>query len=336
MKPAIVVTSIFQPTEAIEKFSKYSDFQLIVVGDKKSPAEWRYDNVEYLSVEEQSKLNFGLAKVLPYNHYCRKMLGYLWAIKNRHDCIIDTDDDNIPKKDWNFPPIYGQFDTVVQPKGFINIYQLFTKKKIWPRGLPLRLINTDFNLDGSLVVKQHPQIGIWQGLADEDPDVDAVYRLTTDEPCNFEKRPPVVLDAGVISPFNSQNTLITKDLFTLLYLPTYVTFRFTDILRGLVAQPIMWLYGYRLGFTGATVVQKRNPHDYTKDFVSELPMYLHCETVLNLVENAISSTKSMGANLLSAYEALLEADIVTSEEIITLKAWLSDLEDLETAKTDLK
>jgi hypothetical protein len=98
----------------------------------------------------------------------------------------------------------------------------------------------------------------------------------------------------------------------------------------------MWLYGYRLGFTGATVVQKRNPHDYTKDFVSELPMYLHCETVLNLVENAISSTKSMGANLLSAYEALLEADIVTSEEIITLKAWLSDLEDLETAKTDLK
>ena len=59
----------------------------------------------------------------------------------------------------------------------------------------------------------------------------------------------MVLGTGTMSPFNTQNTLIRKELFALLYLPTYVTFRFTDILRGLVAQPIMWAAGYALGFT---------------------------------------------------------------------------------------
>ena len=37
-----------------------------------------------------------------------------------------------------------------------------------------------------------------------------------------------MLGSGTISPFNSQNTLFTRAVFPLLYLPTYVTFRFTD------------------------------------------------------------------------------------------------------------
>ena len=71
-------------------------------------------------------------------------------------------------------------------------------------------------------------------------------------------------------PYNTQNTATRKELFPLLYLPAYVTFRFTDILRGLIAQPIMWLYDYHLGYSGATVTQKRNAHDYFEDFQSML------------------------------------------------------------------
>ena len=78
-------------------------------------------------------------------------------------------------------------------------------------------------------------VGVWQGLADEDPDVDAIYRLTSDTPCYFNERNPVVLAKGTVCPFNTQNTIIIKPLFNLLYLPTTATFRFTDILRGLVA-----------------------------------------------------------------------------------------------------
>ena len=73
--------------------------------------------------------------------------------------------------------------------------------------------------------------------------------------------------------------LFRKEFFPLLYLPSFVTFRFTDILRGFVAQPILWKAGFNLGFTEATVFQERNAHNYVRDFESEIPMYLHTEKI---------------------------------------------------------
>lgn len=320
----IVITSIFNPTIAVEAFSKMNDYKLIVVGDNKTPNDWHCDNVEYMPVSKQLIYDYELTKVLPFNHYCRKMLGYIYAIKNGAEYIVDTDDDNIPKENWSFPVFQDKFDCLNKNKGFVNIYQLYTDEKIWPRGLPLKLINKQFELEKDMLI-QDCNVGIWQGLADEDPDVDAIYRLTNDTPCYFNERNPIVLGKGTITPFNTQNTIIRKELFPLMYLPTYVTFRYTDILRGLVAQPIMWLYGYHLGFTNATVVQKRNPHDYMKDFISEIPMYETCEKVIELVQSAISSSESIETNLYNAYIALLKENIVCDKEIVTLEAWLKDL-----------
>ena len=324
MKKAIVITSIFEPTEAVRAFSEFKDYHLIVVGDKKSPEKWQCNDVNFISIKEQDNSGFELIKVLPYNHYCRKMLGYLKAIQNGAEWIYDTDDDNIPKANWGFPSFEGTFDYISENKGFINIYQLYTQQKIWPRGLPLSLINTDFQLEKNML-SSSCKIGIWQGLADEDPDVDAVYRLTNGTPCYFNEREPIVLGKRTISPFNTQNTLIRNEIFHLLYLPTYVTFRFTDILRGLVAQPIMWLYDFHLGFVNATVVQKRNPHDYMKDFISEIPMYEYGEKVVESVSKSISTTESIENNLFNAYNALLKENIVCKKEIITLEAWLKDI-----------
>jgi len=119
--------------------------------------------------------------------------------------------------------------------------------------------------------------------------------------------------------------MVRKELFPLLYLPTFVTFRFTDILRGLVAQPIMWGSGFQVGFIGATVVQKRNCHDYFKDFISEIPMYQHCERVVDIVAGAIRSECSIPDNLCIAYEALQKAGIVEKRELEVLEAWLRDI-----------
>lgn len=328
MKKAIVITSIFRPTEAVIAFSKMNDHQLIVVGDKKTPADWKCEQVNYLSVSRQEKLHFEIARILPFNHYCRKMLGYLEAIRNGAELIIDTDDDNIPKDDWRFPEFENKFACIGEKKGFINIYQWFSSQKIWPRGLPLQLVNTQFDL-GSMMDTRNCKVGVWQGLADEDPDVDAVYRLTSDEPCYFNESAPVVLGKGTVCPFNTQNTMVRQELFPLLYLPTYVTFRFTDILRGLVAQPIMWLYGYQLGFTKATVIQKRNPHDYMKDFISEIPMYEQGEKVICLVSNAINASTTIEENLRNAYKSLLKANIVCEKEMETLESWLKDIKTIK-------
>jgi hypothetical protein len=324
VKNTIVVTSIFQPSEAILKFSAIPENELIVVGDLKTPLDWTCSGVRYISVEDQKVLSFALPNVLPYNHYCRKMIGYLVAMERGTDAIVDTDDDNIPKDGWGFPNFDGYYETLVYPAGFVNIYQLYTSKKIWPRGLPLHLITQDFGLE-KRIESRDAQMGVWQGLADEDPDVDAIYRLTDDTPTYFNSRPPVALPAGVITPFNSQNTIFRKECFPLLYLPTYVTFRFTDILRGLVAQPILWAAGYQLGFVDATVIQKRNPHNYMRDFESEVPMYLHSEEVISVVGGVVSSRASISDNLRSAYGALHDRGIVEAKELVTLDAWLSDV-----------
>lgn len=324
---AVVITSIFEPTEAVCAFAKMSNQRLFVVGDKKTPMEWKCPNATYLSVEEQQEMRFELVKTLPFNHYCRKMLGYISAIKDGCEYIIDTDDDNMPKKDWAFPALDADFDCFSKNKGFINVYQLFTRQKIWPRGLPLNYISSELEREKEFV-RRKCRVGVWQGLVDEDPDVDAIYRLTSDMPCVFEARDPIVLGEGTISPFNTQNTMVRKELFPLLYLPVTVTFRYTDILRGLIAQPIMWAHNYQLGFTKATVVQKRNPHNYMKDFLSEIPMYENGGRVVDIVMNVASAKKSITDNLYNSYCALLAERVVQREEMTALECWIKDLDGL--------
>ncbi|MBL0715524.1 MAG: DUF288 domain-containing protein, partial [Desulfosarcina sp.] len=169
---------------------------------------------------------------------------------------------------------------------------------------------------------------VWQALADDDPDVDAIYRLTTNAPCRFDRRAPVVLAAGTLSPFNSQNTAFIRDLLALMYLPAHVNFRVTDILRSYVAQPIMWAAGYRLGFTGPTVRQVRNEHDFMDDFRSELPLYLEAEAMIAGIRAAVRSGDSVSDNLHHVYRQLAGQGVVGEEEIALVEAWLDDVAGL--------
>jgi hypothetical protein len=83
----------------------------------------------------------------------------------------------------------------------------------------------------------------------------------------------------------------------------------------------MWKQDFRLGFTEATVVQKRNVHDYFKDFESEVPMYLHTEKSLEAV-NASLTNGTVAHNLQNAYEALLKINVVEDREMKVLSEWL--------------
>jgi hypothetical protein len=329
MKHSIVITSIFRPTEAVRRFSRMAGYNLIVVGDRKTPADWECPGVDFLSVQRQMESGFRLSARLPYNHYCRKMVGYLHAIRSGADTIYDTDDDNVPYENWGFPGFEGEQPATMEKAGFVNIYTHYTRMHIWPRGLPLGLVNAPgTRIQANPLAPKSLRVGIWQGLADDDPDTDAVYRLTNNTPCRFEKNGSVVLANGTLCPFNSQNTAFAKATFPLLYLPVTVTFRFTDILRGLVAQPILWAHGLHLGFCEATVSQERNPHDYMQDFLQEIPMYTHSQRVVDIALARVSNTRSLTENLIHVYSGLCQEGIVQQEEMSALKAWVEDLENL--------
>ena len=321
----VVITSIFPPTAAVHAFARIPGHEVTVVGDRKTPAGWACDGVTFISVAQQNAGGYALAEGLPYDHYGRKMFGYLRAIEQGATVIIDSDDDNIPKAGWEFPDFDGVFECLPGDLGFVNVYELYTEQKIWPRGLPLRYVNSR-TLTGAPSRPEPARVGIWQGLADGDPDVDAIYRLTTNAPCVFRAAaPPYVLGRGTLTPWNSQNTAVRRELFALLYLPVFVSFRFTDILRGLVAQPILWRHGFRVGVLGATVTQERNPHDYMKDFESEVPMYLFADRITDIVGAAIGATGSVADHLFEAYAALHAAGIVQAAEMDGVSAWLKDV-----------
>ncbi|AKI96632.1 STELLO glycosyltransferase family protein [Kosmotoga pacifica] len=327
MNQYIVITTIFPPSEAIKTFAS-TKAKVIVIGDTKTPNDWNFDGVDYYSPNRQKQLGLNILKRLPWNHYSRKMIGYLVAMKAGASIIIDTDDDNIPYPNYCFPEFEGRFLTVCET-GFKNVYSYFTEKSVWPRGFDLELITSPTSKieKADLKIEKH-KIGVWQGLADNDPDVDAIYRLTNNSKIIFKKEPPIVLKSGSICPFNSQNTAFRAELFPLLYLPAYVSFRFTDILRGFVAQPIMWTKGYTLGFCQATVYQERNVHNYLKDFESEIPVYLNAGKIVEIVSKGISSSKTINDNLLSAYEKLYKEKIVPIEELELLELWLRDVSEI--------
>lgn len=323
MKKFIIITTINKKTNAVEKFSKKDDWSIVIVGDRKSYNLKSEGNIIFISIEDQKKMGYQIVEKTPYNHYARKNIGYLYAIKCGADIIYDTDDDNFPYDNWKIEDFSCNRKIDTRTK-FFNIYQYFTKKRVWPRGFPLNeiLSQCDYLADKTKPVN----VGVWQGLVDIEPDVDAIYRLTVNRQLKFENKPSVYLEEGVYCPFNSQNTFWRKELFPLLYLPSTISFRFTDILRGYIAQRLMWEEDLHLGFTKATVYQNRNIHDFMNDFKQEIECYINVNNLIDILE-IIELGNDMIENLYKIYSELVKRKIVNKEEMEILRLWINEVGD---------
>lgn len=322
MKKFIIITSINKKTGAISEFEKKKDWHIVIVGDKKSKPIECTENLTFLSVDDQQNLGLAIVDQLPYNHYTRKNIGYLYAIQNGADVIYDTDDDNIPYPDWALED-FGCKNLIQADSNFINIYTYFTDEFIWPRGFPLELVSDKEEL--AIKTTSTVKVGIWQGLADLDPDVDSIYRLIFNEPITFKRREPVALPKGKYCPFNSQNTFWSRDAFPLLYLPATTSFRFTDILRSFIAQRLLWTAEMHLGFHQATVYQERNHHDLMKDFKDEVECFLNSRKVIKVLQEIKVSNDPL-VNLGLIYFDLYRNMLIGIEELSVLDAWRKDFE----------
>ncbi len=316
----VVITTINPFTKAIQKIAN-SKYKAILVGDLKTPS-YKNKKIIFLDVKKQRQLPFLTIKTCPYNSYQRKNIGYLYAINNGANTIIETDDDNYPLKNWAEIPNSKNMNFVLSPKTF-NVYSEFTKERIWPRGFPLEDILKKSRK--KIVKKDSISVGIWQGLVNGDPDVDAIFRLTNGNRLNFsEKQSKFVLNNGVYCPFNSQNTIWKKLFFWYLYLPVTVSFRVTDILRGYIAQRCLWEHDAYLGFTGPTMFQDRNKHNLISDFQSEIPCYLLANKIIEILDK-MPLSNSPEDNLLKIYSKLTQLDIVKKQELTSVKNWIKDL-----------
>lgn len=325
-KKWIVVTTINPPGNAIDKISGLcaNGWSAVVVGDTKTPQNWSAPNISFLSVSDQKDLFGKIAELIPYSHYCRKNLGYIYAICQGADVVLETDDDNIPYSTFGESLDITVNGYIVRRHGWVNIYKYFTDVPIWPRGLPLTKISSAPVLSETLVERRCP---IQQYLADNDPDVDAIYRLVLNAPVFFQRRAPIIAGENTWVPFNSQNTAFFQEVFPLLYLPCHVSFRTTDIWRSFVAQAAIWNHKGALAFHSATVEQSRNEHDLMRDFSDEVPGYLGNERLVAALNDERLKLTSrhipIADTAFELWRRLADEHIISSKELQLLEAWMS-------------
>ncbi len=333
MSKSLIITSIANDKHPIlNSFAvecKKRNLEFIVIGDTKSPNDFQLEGCDFWGIDRQSTLPFDLAKITPKKHYSRKNLGYLLAIQNGATELVETDDDNIPREEFWTDKQREVKSHAFENAGWVNVYHYFTKHKIWPRGFPLEELQNK-QIELSSLKYDSVNCPIQQGLADENPDVDAVYRLTYPLPIDFEIKARLALGKNAWSPFNSQNTHWFKEAFALMYLPSYCSFRMTDIWRSYVAQRISWECGWSILFHEPTVWQQRNEHNLMKDFEDEIPGYTNnfniCKELQSLQLKA--GQTNIYENLIICYQKLIDINVIGKEEMTLLKAWISDIKKL--------
>ncbi len=325
-----IVTTIAKPTDAISKLVQHlqrAGGTLVVLGDQKGPESYETPNTVFLPLHEQLEMPFSLAKLLPTNHYARKNLGYLYACNARAPLIYETDDDNAPNVHWQMrePQVQAR---VFEEAGWVNAYSFYTDEFLWPRGVPLDQIRRQTPLPNLHDLPIAPiDAPIQQGLADQAPDVDALWRLLMDRPFYFERGDSVWLPPGAWCPFNSQSTWWWPEAYPLMYLPSHCSFRMTDIWRGFIAQRCLWAMGKGLVFHPAEVDQDRNAHNLMRDFEAEICGYLGNARFAELLASLElgAGSEHVAANLLTCYEALVEAEYFPARELDLVAAWINDL-----------
>src|SRR3989344_364947 len=322
MKKALVITTINPPRKEIKEFSKLKDWQVICVGDKKTPNNWGLDNVIYLSPTDQKKLFPVFSSSIPWNIYGRKNLGYIFAIKEGFDLIAETDDDVFPYQ--TYPPNLNKKREVKVLSGskFINFYKEFNNGNVWPRGLPLDFIRQK----KQKTKKKKISCLVQNSLIDRDSDFDAIYRLTNNSLVKFRKSGEYAIEKNNYAPLNSQNTFFHKEAFPLLYMPSFINPHVEDIFRGYIIQRLLWEMNSNLLFSfPTTYTSDRNEHNYMKDFENELPLFLQARKLIEVIDN-LSLSKDLGMSLIKIYRALHKVGIMDNGEVNSIVIWTKIIE----------
>lgn len=214
MKKIIATTTINPPTEALLKYASMSDWHVIVSGDLITPHEEyeNLNNVTYIHPNQQELEYPKLSELIGWRCIQRRNFAILEAYKQGADIIAVIDDDNIPYDDWaqdiylNKPTKVTMFD--VDELAFDSIGALKEHKDLWHRGFPLELIPyRNYSNSSQEEIVPKVQVIFWDG----EPDVDAVCRMIYNPFCKFTPD-QFPIASNKPSPFNSQNTLITRDI----------------------------------------------------------------------------------------------------------------------------
>ncbi len=343
-----VVTTVMKPTPAVGRQAKLGpNWCLVIVLDEKSPVGYKIAGltatevarVTYLDIEAQKEFahasSIAMVELIPLNSFGRKNVGYLYAISQGAKRIWDFDDDNmLLEETFTVPGLQEQvlsYDKLEsQNVSTFNSYPMMgaSNLPIWPRGLPLSSIQSKptflfaTNMISRAAVPESA-IAIIQSLANNDPDVDAIYRLTQPLPVNFQRENVCVeVPDNSYTPLNAQATLFFEPALWMLFLPTSIHGRVSDIWRGYIAQRLAMQIDKKVYISSPLVTQYRNHHNYLADFQSEQDLYLKSEILIAVLENITLKSDSIPGCLEEIYIELYNRDFIGKEDIQLVQQWI--------------
>lgn len=321
MSKFIVTTTINDVTPALRKYDELEDWNLIVVGDKKTP-NIKLKNGEFIPWNLQNSLGFKCESHIPWNVIQRRNLGYLLAIRSGAEIIATIDDDNIPLQSWGQNIYVGSSVTRRMISDSVVCDSLFehsnvTTQKLWHRGFPIQRLEERHKRKESIATGfVDVQAGLWNG----DPDIDAVCRIAGG-PFDLEfSNMEFIIDNKCFSPYNTQNTLFSRRVAPAMCLMFSVG-RMDDIWASYMTQRIMRELDSHVLFTGPTVFQDRNEHDLSIDLENEMIGYRNTDDFISKLNQIDLSSSN---NVLEMYEKIVE-------EISNLKFIKKEISDFQRA-----
>lgn len=231
-----------------------------MTGDKKTPAEAKDfceasakefgieciyqtpdDQVEWLKKYPE------LGAEIPWNSIQRRNLAILLAYEKGCDVIITIDDDNYFVEGQDFvgehsAPILRASEHVALKSNtdWLNVCEFLEDKRkyeFYPRGYPM---NQRWKEPRPFFRSetQKRKIVVNAGLWLDDPDVDAITRLTNDiSAVRYTKDESFTMQKGTWCPFNSQNTALAREIIPAYCLSPNIG-RYDDIWAGSPPQPL--------------------------------------------------------------------------------------------------
>jgi len=298
MKRYIVTTTINSPTRATLAFAEMSDWTLIVVGDTKTPHH-DYDklNCIYIHPSEQETKYKDLSDAIGWKSIQRRNIGFVEAYDLGADIIATVDDDNIPYDNWGKNLLVGKeidCDLYQPAKDVFDPLSVTNSNHVWHRGYPIEYVpyRKEVEYLGKVRRKVLVQADLWDG----DPDIDALARLAMKPIVKFSEITEPYC-SSVISPFNSQNTFLAREVIPFYSVLPHIG-RMDDIWGSYILQ---LSFPNSVIYNRASVYQSRNPQDLVTNLQKEIFGYRNTLNLLNDLGNYRNYLPAETLRFLEAY-----------------------------------
>ena len=283
MKKIIVTTTINAPTEAIRKFDAMPDWELVVVGDKKTP-KYELERGTFLPWTYVGEQYAALVELIGYNSVrLGRMVAFIEGYKRGADILASIDDDCIPMENWGKEIYVGreisakEYSIYKSSICFDPHISSWSEKQPPHRGLPLEEHSSSYQIGKTSIVPL-----VQENLCDGEPDVDALHRLVIDyeEWCDWLDEPYF---CNSFSPINTQNTFIHRSALKDFYANIPFIGRADDIWAGYIFQ---WLHPRSTVYCPPTAkhAQERTIQSIVDDLEDEIFMYRNTYKFLKTIK----------------------------------------------------